>query len=300
MKNAMNYYYNLITYDIHRIGSKYTFSVDKDKYLLCLCDLGLEEVEEIYKLNAFLLQMNVYNHQIILNNSNKIITYINNEPYILMRIFILENRKITTDDIVLFNNLPMYEYFSKLRKTNWRNFWIQKIDYFEYQVSQFGNKHRLIKESFSYFVGLVETAILLLYDFNPQSNLIIAHRRITYTSTLQDLYNPLNLIVDTRVRDMAEYFKSIFFKVDNILNEIKIYIQKSSLTEEELYLFFVRMCYPTFYFDLYEEIISGNKADKELLYIINKIDDYQKLLKDLYWFLKPIVNIPDIEWIIKT
>ena len=82
MKNAMNYYYNLITYDIHRIGSKYTFSVDKDKYLLCLCDLGLEEVEEIYKLNAFLLQMNVYNHQIILNNSNKIITYINNEPYI--------------------------------------------------------------------------------------------------------------------------------------------------------------------------------------------------------------------------
>lgn len=300
MKNAINYYYNIITYDIHRFGNQYRFSADKDNYLLCLCEFDLEEMEEIYKLNTFLLQMNVYNHQIILNNNKQIITYINNEPYVLMKILLLEDRKITESDILLFNNLPMYEYFSKLRKNSWRNFWIKKIDYFEYQISQFGNKHKLIKESFSYFVGLVETAITLLYDFDSNSTLIVSHRRITYNSSLQDLYNPLNLIIDIRVRDMAEYFKSIFFKNENILNEIKLYVQNANLTREELYLFYVRMCYPTFYFDLYEEIINDKKEDKELLYIINKVDNYQELLKDLYWFLKTMINLPDIEWIIKT
>lgn len=300
MKNAINYYYNLVTYDIRRTFNRYFFSVDKDKYLLCLCDLDKEEIEEVYQLNIFLLKMNVYNHQLILNNNKEIITYINDEPYVLMRLFILDDRKITIEDISLFNNLPMYEYFPKLRKNNWRNFWIQKIDYFEYQISQLGSKYSLIRESFSYFIGMSETAISLLYNFNYNSGFIVTHRRITYNSTLQDLYNPLNLVIDTKIRDASEYFKSKFFKNHEVLKEIKTYITNTPLTKQELYLFYIRMFYPTFYFDLYELIISGIKDEKELLNIINKVDEYKGMLKDLYWFLKGIINLPDIEWIIKT
>ena len=35
----------------------------------------------------------------------------------------------------------------------------------------------------------------------------ILHKRIKLNSTLFDLYNPLNLIIDFKVRDFAEYIK---------------------------------------------------------------------------------------------
>ena len=40
--------------------------------------------------------------------------------------------------------------------------WIRKIDYFEYQISQFGKKYPIIRESFNYYVGLAENGISLL------------------------------------------------------------------------------------------------------------------------------------------
>lgn len=300
MKNAINYYYNLVTYDIRHTGKKYRFMVDNDEYLLVLCEYNIEELKEIYKLNTFLIQMNVYNHQIILNNSNQIITYINGEPYILMKIFVLDSRKIEIEDILLFNNLPMYNYFAKLRKNNWREFWMTKIDYFEYQISELGTKYSILKDSFNYFIGMTETAISLLYDFNYDSDLIISHRRVTKESTLQDLYNPLNLVIDSKVRDACEYFKSTFFKSRVNIDEIKSYFVSTSLTKEDMYLFFVRMLFPSYYFDLYQDIIDGTVDEKGLLNIVNKIEEYQILLRNLYWFLKPYTDLPDIEWIIKT
>ena len=116
MKNAINYYYNLVTYDIRRQGKKYRFTVENDEYLLVLCEYNFKELEEIYKLDVFLIQMNVYVHQIILNNNNQIVTYINNEPYVLMKIFVRNTRKININDIILFEKLPMYEHFINLRK----------------------------------------------------------------------------------------------------------------------------------------------------------------------------------------
>ena len=300
MKNAINYYYNLVTYDIRHHGKKYRFKVDNDEYLLVLCEYNLDELEEIYKLDVFLLQMNVYVHQIVLNKDNQIITYINNEPYILMKILVKDTREININDILLFQNLPMYEYFKALRKNNWRDFWIQKIDYFEYQMSELGINFPILRDNFNYFIGITETAISLLYNFNYNSNLIIAHRRVTTNSTLQDLYNPLNLIIDSRIRDVCEYFKSLFFNDTLDLIDIQNYFNITNLTREELYLFYARMLFPSFYFDMYEKIIYGSSEDKELLKITNKIETYQVLLRDLYWLLKRYANLPDIEWIIKT
>jgi len=298
MKNAINYYYNIVTYDIRHNGKTYRFNADNYEYLLCICEYPVEELEEIYKLSSFLLQLNVYVHKIILNNNNQIITYINNEPYILMQILIKENRKINLNDIMLFNKLPMYNYFNSLRKNNWREFWMKKIDYFEYQIRELGLKYSLIKESFNYFIGMTETAISLLYNFEYDYNFVIAHRRVLKSSTLYDLYNPLNLIIDSRVRDVSEYFKNSFFKDILNLEEIQSYIV--TLNKQEMYLFFVRMLFPSFYFDLYEKIIMGKVEEKELITIIDKINDYQLLMKNIYWFLRNYINLPDIEWIIKT
>jgi len=300
MKNAINYYYNLVTYDIRRFNKQYRFSVSDNEYLLCPCEYSLEELEEIYKLDLFLLQMNVYVHKIILNNNNQIITYINDEPYLLMQILVSDNRIINIDAILNFQNLPVYNYFPKLQKNNWRDFWIKKIDYFEYLFNELGIKYSFLSTSFNYFVGITETAISLLYKIENNDNLVISHRRVKHDSIIQDLYNPLNLVVDSKVRDISEYFKSCFINNKININDVKNYFNQVQLTQKELYLFFLRMLFPSFYFDLYINIIDDNLNQKEYDKVISKINDYQKLIKELYWYLKPYANLPDIEWIIKT
>ena len=57
------------------------------------------------------------------------------------------------------------------------------------------------------------------------------------------------------------------------------------------------MLYPTYYYDLYEEIISGKKEEKEIKKIINKVNDYEKILKNIYTYLKEFLVFTPIEWL---
>jgi len=81
------------------------------------------------------------------------------------------------------------------------------------------------------------------------------------------------------------------------MNDIIYYIQYSKLTEYELQMFFVRMLFPTFYFDIYEEVITGDMKEKELLRIITHTERYEILLKQLYQYLRTIIYLPEIEWL---
>ncbi|NLM96471.1 MAG: hypothetical protein GX175_02475, partial [Halanaerobiaceae bacterium] len=65
-------------------------------------------------------------------------------------------------------------------------------------------------------------------------------------------------------------------------------------------LFFTRLLFPTFYFDIYEDIINNGEDEKELLRIINRVNDYEEFLRKIYTYLKTITTIPDIEWLKKT
>ena len=68
-----------------------------------------------------LLSQNFYVHPIILNNQNQILTYISNEPYILMITIYYEN-KININDIIAFSNSIAYT----TKPNNWGNLWSQK------------------------------------------------------------------------------------------------------------------------------------------------------------------------------
>ena len=57
------------------------------------------------------------------------------------------------------------------------------------------------------------------------------------------------------------------------------------------------MIYPTYYFDLYEEIITNRKKDEEIKKIIDKVDDYEKIIKQIYNYYKSIIIVPQIEWL---
>lgn len=294
MKNAISYYYNINVDVIHQTEKTFKFTNNNENYILMPCDR--EEIENIYELSHELIRQGVLCHQIILNNSNLIVTIINDIPYILMKILI-QDRKVTLNDIITFNNIMINTKLEDLRRDNWFKLWCEKVDYFEYQINQIGKKYPIIRESFSYYVGLAEIGISLFRNTNKVEFLAISHRRILYEQSLIDLYNPLNLVIDLRIRDVCEYFKSCFFHNIDILPFVKSYV--SNLEENEKILFLSRMLYPSYYFDVYEKIIAGKTEETELKKIINKVDDYELFLRNLYFILKDN-NFPNVEFLNKN
>lgn len=293
MKNAINYYYNLYPDNIYQNEKGYYFTVNQRRYFLTKYLDDPKNIQTIYDTHMYLLNQNFYVHPIILNTQNQILTFINNEPYILMNTIYYKN-KITLNDVLFFTNK-----ISNIKTTtNWGELWSNKSDYLEYQISQLGKSHPVITESFSYYIGLGETAIQMVNSIEKTNvNIFYSHKRINSDDTQYDLYNPLNIMVDYKVRDIAEYLKSKFFNGENITLDLANYFNNEKLSTYEYYLFLARLIYPTYYFDLYEEIITDRKDDKAIEKIISKADDFENIIKKIYQYYKTFLPINKIEWL---
>lgn len=291
MKNTINYYYNLNINTIHQKEKNYYFKVDNKNYLLLKCS-NIEELDDIYRLNIYLSQILPVN-RIVLNVNNEVITKINDSNYLLLELF-SNNNKINLNNIIELSNIRIPFSVDKLKRNDWYNLWIKKVDYFEYQLSQIGKKYPLIRESFNYYIGLAENAIILVnnIDFN-NIPLGLSHRRITNMSF--NLYNPLNIVIDARIRDVCEYFKFCFFNNIDIGMELELFLSYNSFDINEAKLFLARMFFPTYYFDLYEKIIDNEIDESEIKKIIIKADNYEKILKQVYYHFKN--NQINIEWL---
>ena len=293
MKNVINYYYNLYPENIFQNKEEYYFFVNNIRYSLIKYLEDINDINKIYNMHLDILNKNMYVHPIILNKDNKPLTIINNEPYILMQT-IYYGEKVNIDNIVKFSEITS----EKSKNQNWAELWSQKNDYLEYQISMLGKSHPIIRDSFSYYIGLGENAIELVNMVQKQeTSFVYAHKRINKNNTTFDLYNPLNMTVDLKVRDAAEYFKDSFFKGEDIDEELTYYFNNTILSTYEYMMFFARMLYPTYYFDLYEEIITNREDDKKLIQIINKANEYEQILKKIYKYYKSFLDMTVIEWL---
>lgn len=298
MKNALNYYYDLYPNDIYIKDKMYKFIYNNEYYTLLDITNTTKDINEIYNLTIELNRNGIYTHQIILNNQNNIGTYINNNIYVLLKTYGKMEELIQIEDIINFSEATS-KMNIKLKKDNWYNLWINKMDYFEYQISQIGRKYPLLLESFSYFEGIVETGISLLSIENlDQSSVCVSHKRIKSKDTLFDFYNPFNFIIDVKIRDIAEYIKETMLKEDSYYL-IEKYLNSINLNDIDYKLFFIRLLYPSFYFDIYEQIVNNEIEEEELKKIINKIPEYETLIKKTYVYIKNNNFLPDIEWIKK-
>lgn len=290
LKNTINYYYNLNINNIHQKDKNYYFNINNNNYLLLKCD-NIEELDDIYKLDSYLIQI-LPVHKIILNINNEIITKINDNNYLLLQLYI--DNKVDLNKIIELNNINIPDYFSKLRRDNWSLLWTNKIDYLEYQLSQIGRKYPIIRDSFNYYIGLAENAIILVNNTDKRNIVLgLSHRRIS--SNFFDLYNPLNIVIDIRIRDVCEYFKYCFFDNIDISRELELFLNYNNLDINEGKLFLARMLFPTYYFDLYEKVINNEIDESEIKKIIVKADSYEKILKQIYYHFKN--NQLNIEWL---
>ena len=302
MKNALMYYYSLNPENVHQNDGKYYFKINNISYCLSPYNDSPEKLAEVNDLHISLLNNRFPCHEIIPNVNSQIVTVINNQFFILLKINIYDHdQKINFNDLLIFNNLKInYNKGNNLLLNDWKILWSEKIDYYEYQVNQLGKKYPLIRESFAYYNGLTETAIQILNNLSSESYyLTISHRRINIEDTLFDLYNPLLFILDNKVRNVAEIYKSQYFNSDvqNFQVVLSNYIVNANLNQNECCLLLARLLYPSYYFDVYEKILKGETEEKDLNLILNKSFAYECTIKELYEFIKSFQKIPVIEWL---
>ena len=163
------------------------------------------------------------------------------------------------------------------------------------QLEELGVKYNILKESFNYYKGLSELALNLL-NYVDDKNIVfgLSHIRIEKD---RDLLNPLNIIIDSRVRDISEYIKIQFLNDEINYNDIIYLINTKKYNKDEMILLFARLLYPSYYFDNYEKFYNSNDATKQLVEIIKKNSPYEEFLRVLYSDIKKLYNIPQIEFL---
>ena len=299
MKNFIKFFYNMKVTNTNFINNYYEFNHNNNYYRLYILneEYNIYNYNNIYTINKELIN-NTLMSEIILNKDKNIITTYHNINYILLKINCNINKNITLEEI---------DYISKVKivnnnKSNWGLLWSKKIDYLEELISENGKKYPQVVNSFNYFIGLSENAISYYNNIDIDNNMMyyISHKVLRPTDKVDSLYNPLNIIYDYRVRDVAEYIKNSFWTDNhNIYNELNNYLYKNNLSLNEVKLLISRVLFPSFYFDLYEDIFNYNKDEKILNNIISRIDEYEEYLNSIIIYFKRFYPIDEIEWLKK-
>ena len=303
MKNAIFYYYQLSSYDIHKIDKAYFFKSSSYDLALIPTMLDNKEIEDLNNLSIRLMNLGIETNQIIYNKANLPITNIDGINYVLIKYNKGKDQIITINDIMYFSNITTR--IDLKEKIKWKKLWIDKIEYMEYQITHFGKSNPKIRESFSYYVGLGENAISLINSLGENYAMSVQHTRLKHDCNFFEFYNPLNFVVDSRVRDVCEYIKSKFFSIknldmDSLIESVEDYIVNQKYSRDELILFLSRLLFPTYYFDLYEQIVVGLKDEMSINLIIDRVNNYEKFLKRIYLYMCTFVSMPDIEWLKKN
>ena len=90
MNNILAYYYSLHPDEIIHKKNSYFFNYLNSEYVFMMFERPLSDIESLYQINKQMIKQNLLVHEMKLNNENKILTYINNVPYVLMEIKMLE------------------------------------------------------------------------------------------------------------------------------------------------------------------------------------------------------------------
>ena len=306
MKETLEYYYNLDIDNLEELDGKYHFKIENQDFFFVFYNRGLEELEDIIGVcnEMFLKGINV--HEVIRNRDNSFLTKVNEYNYILFKVNNLSEEYDIFDMVNISNKLVLNNNKSSLYRNNWGSLWSDKIDFFEYQVRELGVEKNVVKSSFSYYVGLSENAIsyvnnaILKYGGVSSGRIVLSHRRVFYPNYKLNYMNPLSFVFDLEVRDVAEYLKSMFFKkdIEYCLDELKSYLSIRKLNIYEYHMFYARLLYPSYYFDVYDSVMNKNVNEEELVKIVKRSNDYEKFLKKTYLEISKYVRLYKIDLII--
>ena len=114
---------------------------------------------------------------------------------------------------------------------------------------------------------------------------------------LYEFLNPLNFVIDYKERDIGEYIKSYIINKNFSFSQFNNYF--NSFTRDSLILLISRILFPSYFFDIYENIVIDNKSEKDIKNIISKNKNIISFLKYIF-NVSQDMNIPYIYWIKKS
>lgn len=185
--------------------------------------------------------------------------------------------------------------------------WDQRLEYIQNQclvALNFDNDAHMILYEYSQFaIGLAINALQYLsdmkIDFNKKYYLTtLTHRRIKKMDKFE-LFNPFNLIVDHSSRDLAELYKNNLIDFDTLFSICQSY----SYNVDEYEYLIARLLFPTFIFDIIEDIATDNTMydyQKEIYYAISKQNEQFDKLKYFYKRISQLMLIRPIDWLNKN
>lgn len=291
MKNILQYYYEIII-SSNKINDKGYFSYNNHLFCLYEYQRNINELEALNYLNKLMILRKISINRIIENIFHEPLTVHNKKNYVLILVDYEYQNNANLKFIPAFNDKRL----DILKRNNWSYLWSIKIDYIEYQLKHLKNSYPLINNSVNYYIGMAENAISYFNMLNLSDvGLYIGHRRINTTN----IYNPVELVIDYKMRDIAEYLKYNFVNNKMTIYDIKKYVNNLNVSNIDYILLYNRLLYPSFYFDLYEKIINDGTLEKEINKIVDLRDSYEELLYEVYMVIKKRVNILGIDWINK-
>ena len=305
MKETLEYYYGLDIENIEELDGKYHIKQENQDYFFVFYNRGIEELEDIINVSNEMIKKGINVHKILVNRNNSFLTKVGEYNYILFAVSNLSEEYDIFDMVKISEKLVLNNNKSNLYRNNWGTLWSEKIDYFEYQVRELSIEKDVVKNSFSYYIGMAENAISYVNNTNMKYGrdayqIVLSHRRVFYPNYKLNYLNPLSFVFDLEVRDIAEYLKAMFFKKDVgfCLDELSSYLKIRHLSLYEYQMLYARLLYPTYYFDVYESVMNKNGDEEELVNIIKKCDSYEEFLKKAYLEISKYAKIDKIEWII--
>lgn len=264
--------YNLNNINIYKSKDYIKIKQNNKEYIL----YQINDPKRIIEINEILNNKTEY-YKIIKNINNEIITTYQNNYYVLLEIN--NNYQIQSSNIIL-NNKDYSNY--QVNQSNWVYLWSKKNDYYE----SITINNIYIKETINYYIGLAENAIEFI-----KYNDIYTDRLFICNCNKNDLYNPLNIVLDCKEREVGEVIKKEFFyneiSIENIKNELKNYNIKKVIA---------RLLYPNYYFDIVDEFINSKVDENKIKNILSKQSKYEELIRKISKYDQSIL-LPD--WIKK-
>lgn len=293
MKNAIYNYYNILVDELNKSDNNYFFYFNDELFLFYLVLNDVKLVENIYR---YIIENNIESFKILPNKDGNLFSEIDNKKYALLRVNGILKYEFKFDE---FKFYPIDE-----DGIDWGTLWGERLDYYEVQIRELGIKYQTVLNSFGMFSGLAENAILYfnmtLEKFGDLKKEVgIVHNRVKYPCYLIDYYNPLNYVIDYNVRDISEYIKSYVISDDFDVNNVIALISRMNLNDLMFNLLYARLLYPTFYFDVFDKIILEDGKDNDIVFVLNKLNNYLEMLKSVYNGFNSKYDMFRIEWLNK-
>ena len=297
-----NYYLSVDSYNNE--SDLFSFKSNNEYYIFTFYNRTISELEELYNCTLELNKLNIKTLNFIVNKKGQILTKIENDLYVLLKM--PNNFKEEVDLPEMVNNikkLSLGDKYKKIYRNNWAKMWANKLDYYEYQIHELGKDKKIVLDSFGYYEGLATNAIALvnnsiLLNNDNDIKITFSHRRIFVPNYVINYYNPLSFIFDLSVRDIAEYIKNSFFQNKDSSLELITFLKSVKLSNFEYNMFYARLLYPSYYFDIYDKVMENKLNQNELVKIISKANDYELFLKKAYLELSKYAYIEPVEWIL--